>query len=148
MRDVLEWELLKYPIIGACLVRCISSHGVRQRLERSFFNKDHVTSEMVNEVYTPMRFRTNRKAQSLLSRNQDWQQTQKAMHEIHNAVLLIWGDSDYYLDPNLTKEFTARFADIKPVMLKNCGHSAHEEYPDIVNNLIMEFLKQDAAEAE
>lgn len=143
VRDVLEWEFLKYPIIGKTLVQCISSHGVRRRLERSFFNKDHVSPEMVNEVYTPMRFRANQKAQSLLSRNQNWQQTQKAMHEIHKAVLLIWGDSDYYLDPSLTKEFTARFSNIKPVMLKNCGHSAHEEYPEVVNGLITEFLKQD-----
>ena len=146
--DILEWELLKYPIIGETLVQCISSQGVRQRLERSFFHKDRVTGEMVNEVHTPMRFSPNRKAQPLLSRNQDWKLTEKAMPDIRKRVLLIWGDSDYYLDPSLAKKFAARLAHIKIVMLKNCGHSAHEEYPEIVNGLITEFLKEDDGAVE
>jgi pimeloyl-ACP methyl ester carboxylesterase len=146
--DVREWEFLKYPVIGETLVRCISSHGVRRRLERSFFHKDRVTAEMVTEVYTPMRFRTNQKAQSLLSRNQNWKLTEKAMPDIRKRVLLIWGDSDRYLDPSLAEGFAARFANINLVMLENCGHSAHEEYPHVVNGLIMEFLKQDTERVE
>ena len=146
--DVLEWELLKYPMIGETLVRCISLDGVRRRLEQSFFHKDRVTDEMVREVYTPMKIRTNQKAQSLLSRNQNWEITETAIPDISKKVLLIWGDSDRYLDPSLAQGFVSRFPDIKPVLLKSCGHSPHEEYPEVVNTLIMEFLKQDAEEAE
>ena len=146
--DVLEWEFLKYPMIGETLVRCISLDGVRRRLERSFFHKDRVTEEMVREVYIPMRIRTNQKAQYLISRNQDWKITESAMPHIAKKVLLIWGDSDRYLDPGLAQGFISRFADIKPVILENCGHSAHEEYPKTVNTLIMDFLKKDATGVE
>ena len=141
--DIPEWEFLKYPIIGEALVQCISSHGIRRRLERSFFHRDRVTSEMISEVYAPMKLRTNQKAQPLLSRNQDWKLTEKAMPDILKRVLLIWGDSDRYLDPRLADRFATRFANIKLVLLKDCGHSAHEEYPEVVNGLITEFLKQD-----
>ena len=146
--DVHEWEFLKYPIIGEALVQCISSHGVRRRLERSFFHKDLVTPEMVTEVYTPMKCRTNRKAQCLLSRNQNWKLTEKAMPDIRKRVLLIWGECDRYLDQRLATKFAARFANMKLVMLKDCGHSAHEEYPEVVSGLITEFLKQDTEDVE
>ncbi len=142
--DVLEWQFLKYPVIGETLVRFISLDGVRQRLEKSFFHKDLVTGEMVREVYTPMRFKANQKAQYLISRNQNWKITESAMPHITKKVLLIWGDNDRYLDPSLARGFITRFADIEPVLLENCGHSAHEEYPEAVNTLIMEFLKKDA----
>jgi len=146
--DVLEWEFLKYPMIGELLVRCIYPDGVRRRLEKSFFHKDLVTGEMVREVYTPMRFKSNQKAQYLISRNQDWKITESAMPNIAKKVLLIWGDSDRYLSPGLAEQFVTRLANVKPFILKNCGHSAHEEYPEAVSTLIKEFLEQDTTGVE
>ncbi|HOO37047.1 MAG TPA: alpha/beta hydrolase [Deltaproteobacteria bacterium] len=146
--DVLEWEFLKYPMIGEILVRCIYPDGVRRRLEKSFFHKDLVTGEMVREVYTPMRFKSNQKAQYLISRNQDWKITESAMPNIAKKVLLIWGDSDRYLSPGLAEQFVTRLANVKPFILKNCGHSAHEEYPEAVSTLIKEFLEQDTTGVE
>ena len=146
--DVLEWEFLKYPMIGEILVRCIYPDGVRRRLEKSFFHKDLVTGEIVREVYTPMRFKSNQKAQYLISRNQDWKITESAMPNIAKKVLLIWGDSDRYLSPGLAEQFVTRLANVKPFILKNCGHSAHEEYPEAVSTLIKEFLEQDTTGVE
>jgi pimeloyl-ACP methyl ester carboxylesterase len=142
VRDIFEWNLLKYPILGEILVSSISVNGVRKRLESSFFHKERVTWDMVNEVFIPMNFSANKKAQCLLSRNQNWETTHNAMTSIHKPVLLIWGDSDLYLKPALANQFLKRFPNIKVVMLKKCGHSAHEEYPERVNKIISEFLDE------
>jgi pimeloyl-ACP methyl ester carboxylesterase len=142
VRDIFEWNLLKYPILGEILVSRISVNGVRKRLENSFFHKERVTWEMVNEVFIPMNFSANKKAQCLLSRNQNWKTTHNAMTSIRKPVLLIWGDSDLYLKPVLAKQFLKRFPNIKLIMLEKCGHSAHEEYPERVNEIISEFLDE------
>ncbi|HHO75562.1 MAG TPA: alpha/beta hydrolase [Deltaproteobacteria bacterium] len=141
VKDVMEWELLKYPILGNILVRLISEDMVRKRLERSFYQRDRVTCDMVKEVYTPMTFTENRKALLLLCRNQDWGLTEKSLDRISKPILLVWGDKDLYLDPRLANQFMKRCLHIKPAMIEQCGHSPHEEYPETVNRLIMDFLK-------
>ncbi len=147
-RDILEWELLKYPLIGDFLIRCLSQKALKKRLERSFFHKDLVTPDMVSEIYTPLKFTANMKAQGFLARNQDWQKTEAAMPHIHQRVLLIWGDHDRYLDVKLAGRFTGLFPNIELVQVENCGHSAHEEYPKQVNGMITAFLNQDTGGVE
>lgn len=57
-------------------------------------------------------------------------------------VLLIWGDRDKYLDVRLSGRFKARLSDIQVEIIKDCGHSAHEEQPETVNRLVTEFLEK------
>lgn len=143
VKDILEWELLKFPILRKILVRCISENTVRTRLERSFHNRDRVTGDMVNEVYAPLTFRDNRKALLKICKNMDWKATDKYLDDMKKPILLIWGDNDHYLDPGLAQRFLRRCSHIRLEMIRDCGHSAHEEYPDVVNRLIKEFLEQD-----
>ena len=146
VKDVLEWELLKIPILGKILVRCISEEIVRRRLEHSFYHRGLLTDDMVHEVYAPLTFSHNQKALLKLCRNMDWKATEKSLGDIKKPILLIWGDNDRYLDPALAQEFLKRCSHIRLEMIKDCGHSAHEEYPGAVNSLIREFLGKEGNE--
>jgi len=139
--DVLEWELLKLPFISGILLRVLTPGMIRRRLERSFFQRNHVDDAMAHEVYLPLKSAANRKLQSRLARRLSWRKTEAHLDAIIHPVLLIWGEHDRYLDVSLTERFKHRMRNIRVEIIKGCGHSVHEEAPDKVNRLIIEFLK-------
>ncbi|MGC9323318.1 MAG: alpha/beta fold hydrolase [Desulfomonilia bacterium] len=138
--DVLEWELLKRPLIGTFLMAFISRRGVRKRLRNSFFQPRLVTEDMVREVYLPLRFSHNRKAQLELARRQSWKETESVLSALAHSTLLVWGRNDHYLDVTLTQRFKGLLTNIRVEILENCGHSSHEEYPAVVNTMVEEFM--------
>ncbi|MCE5275270.1 MAG: alpha/beta fold hydrolase [Deltaproteobacteria bacterium] len=140
--DVAEWEILKLPIIGRFLLGLLTPRMIRQRLERSFSRKGCVDDAMVREVRLPFRLPANRRAQASVARGLSWKETEQGLGEITHPVLLIWGDHDKYLDVSLSGRFKARIRDIQVEIIKNCGHSAHEEQSEKVNRLVAEFLKK------
>lgn len=142
--DVLEWELMKYPVIGGLLMKCITVGIVKKRLERSFFHKEMVSRDMAEEVYLPLTFPYNQKAQLKIARNQDWSLTERSMHVIRHPSLVIWGDHDAYLDIELLHRFHRQLPNARTFLFKQCGHSPHEEYPQDVNALITAYLRQKA----
>jgi pimeloyl-ACP methyl ester carboxylesterase len=142
VRDVLEWELLKIPVIGPLLLRCLTVHAVKKRLEHSYYLPGMVTPDMALEVYLPLRFAHNRKAQIQISRSQDWARTEQAMPGITAPVLLMWGEHDRYLPVGLLSRFKERLPHAQTRVFASCGHSPHEEYPDEANSLIAGFVKE------
>lgn len=140
VRDVIEWELLKYPLMGTLLLRLVTPGGVRKRLVRSFYRKELVTEEMVREVYLPLRFAHNLQLQVRIARHQDWSATERVLPEIRHPALVIWGENDRYLPAGLLGKFEKHMKNIETLVLSRCGHSAHEEYPAKVNSLITGFL--------
>ncbi len=139
--DVLEWELMKYPLIGELLMNFVTVGTVKKRLERSFFHRHMVSLAMAEEVHLPLTFPHNRKAQLQIARNQDWKLTESSLQEIRHPSLVIWGDHDAYLDAELLHRFQGCLPNARTFLFKQCGHSPHEEYPQDVNALITAYLK-------
>jgi pimeloyl-ACP methyl ester carboxylesterase len=137
----LTFRLLSYPIMGELFSNFFTTDDVKTGLEDSFFNKTLVTKEMIREIEAPLTFLDNRKAQYLCVRNQDWKVTEEEMQTIDIPTLVIWGEQDQYLDCGMA----CRFQEIMPKatvsIINKCGHSAHEERPDKVNRLIIEFIR-------
>ncbi len=142
VRDVPEWELLKVPVLGPLLLRCVTPRVVAKRLERSYFLPGMVTPDLVREVLLPLRFGHNRRIQALISRDQDWRETEEALPGIRQPVLVIWGDRDRYLDAGLVSRFLQALPRAEAHILRNCGHSPHEEFPGEANALIAAFAKK------
>lgn len=142
--DVLEWELMKYPVIGEFLIKFITVGIVKNRLKRSFFHRDMVSRSMAEEVYLPLTFPHNQKAQLQVSRNQDWSLTERSMPEIPHPSLVIWGDHDNYLNSELLHRFHGHLPNSRTFLFRQCGHSPHEEYPQEINALITAYLKQES----
>jgi pimeloyl-ACP methyl ester carboxylesterase len=138
--DVFEWQLLKMPIIGSLLLKFLTPGMIKKRLELSFFKKGLADDAMALEVHLPMRIPTNRYAQALLARNLSWADVERHLGELGHQVLLVWGEQDRYLDVGLVTRFKDKIRNLKVEIIRECGHSAHEEAPEIVNRLIMEFI--------
>lgn len=138
--DVLEWEAFKIPVLGEVLSKFINRTSVRMSLEKVFYNKDKVNEAMVNEIYGPFTRKENRQAQYLAERNLNWRLTAKKLSSVTNKTLVIWGKNDRYLNYQAAYRFKENMKDTKLMVLENCGHVAHEERPEIVNQAIMSFL--------
>ena len=87
-----------------------------------------------------MKIPANRKAQTLLARNLSWGLIERRLENLNHRVLLIWGEQDLYLDVGLSSRFKEKIKNITVEIIKDCGHSAHEEAPEKVNRFIIEFL--------
>jgi len=139
--EKLTFKLFYIPIVGELFSKFFTVEDVKQGLEDGFYNKSLVSDTMIREFMTPLTFFYNRKAQYLSIRNQDWQQTELALPQIQIPALVIWGKSDRYLDPSLADRFGRVMPNTRVEVLDNCGHSAHEEQPEKVNQLIFEFIE-------
>ncbi len=138
--DVFEWEILKMPIVGNLLLRFLTLDLIKTRLELSFFKKGIVDDAMALEVHLPLKIPANRHAQALLARNLSWAEVDRHLGELGNQALLIWGEQDRYLDVGLVNRFREKLKNLKVEIIRDCGHSAHEECPEAVNRLIVEFI--------
>jgi pimeloyl-ACP methyl ester carboxylesterase len=138
--EKLTFKLFYIPIIGELFAKLFTFEDVKKGCEDAFYDKSLISDTMIQEIMTPLTFFPNRKAQYLSIRNQDWQQTELALPQIQIPTLVIWGKYDQYLNFSLSGRFSQTLPNSQVEVLDNCGHSAHEEKADMVNELIIEFL--------
>jgi pimeloyl-ACP methyl ester carboxylesterase len=139
-REHMVWEFMKIPFVGEFLFNIMNAHAIRKGLRDSFYDKTLVTDDMIGHIHGPLRRRETCIAQLSFSRNVDWRKTRDRLVRITHPALILWGRHDRYIDV----KYGRRMADLMPnarfVILENCGHSSHEECPDEVNRLMIDFL--------
>jgi len=139
--DVMEWELLKIPVLGEILLRVLTQGMVRRRLMKSFHDPFLVDSAMAQEVYLPLKIPANRKAQAAASRNLSWKSVEAGLPALRNQSMLIWGAQDRYLDVSLASRFSERLPGLRVEIIPGCGHCPHEEKPSRVVELVHDFFR-------
>jgi pimeloyl-ACP methyl ester carboxylesterase len=60
-------------------------------------------------------------------------------------ILLIAGEYDRLLTPELLQAIAARLPNAEPHLIRNAGHQAHWEQPDAFNALVLDFLRHRAS---
>jgi epoxide hydrolase 4 len=64
----------------------------------------------------------------------------RSLRPIRAPTLLIWGEQDVALMPELSQELTAWVPDLRVARLPEAGHWVHQEQPEQVNQALIEFL--------
>jgi len=137
----LMWEMMKYPVIGEIMLWFRSRNAIKKGLCACYYNTALVSSDMVDLIYTPLCKPHIRKAQLSYSRNINWKETEAALSRIQSPTLVIWGKQDRYIHVKFAKRIQRKIPDARLVTIDNCGHSAHEECPEVVNSLILKFIE-------
>ena len=57
-------------------------------------------------------------------------------------VLILTGDADLYTPPSVMRLFHERIPGSECYLIRNCGHSAYWEQPEIFNRRVLEFLER------
>jgi pimeloyl-ACP methyl ester carboxylesterase len=63
-------------------------------------------------------------------------------------VLLMWGREDKMIPPMLAAQFAALNTKIKLVEIDNAGHCPHDECPELVNQVLLDWLATECTEKE
>ena len=141
VRDPLEWEVLKYPVVGELLTNLFTTKAtVRDAAENSLFHKALVNREFVNEWWAPMTFRDNLRSNYLLERGLDWGETQRAMARTRTPTLVLWGKEDNVLPAWQAKRFGELLPNSEVRVLDGCGHALEYDCPGRVNDSMEDFL--------
>jgi 2-hydroxy-6-oxonona-2,4-dienedioate hydrolase len=139
--DASSWEILKIPLVGEAVMRFAIRSAVRRMLAMSYASASMVDEEMVREISLPFSMPRNRRALVGLCRNLSWKGLDGRLDRIRHPVMLAWGERDAFLDVSLTGRFRERIPRIGVRVLRGCGHSPHEEMPDVTAGLITGFLR-------
>lgn len=142
LKEVMEWEVFKYPIIGEILSKMITPAIIKTGLTKALYDKTKISDSKVKENYTPLTFVENRKAQYMATRRLDWKKTRNNLGKIHCETLIIWGKNDEYYNYRTAYRFKEGIRDAEMIILENCGHMPHEEYPEKVSNIIDAFISK------
>lgn len=80
-----------------------------------------------------------------------WQATREVLgadlsnrlDEVQAQTLVIWGEKDLLLDPDLGRELTRRLAKARFVCVEGAGHNPMWDRPQRFNELLLDFLAED-----
>jgi len=64
----------------------------------------------------------------------------------NQSVLLLYGDKDPYFSITNAKKLTSLFPNLAVDAVTNAGHMPHFEKPDVVNPLLLDFLKRTSSQ--
>ncbi|MCC6157828.1 MAG: alpha/beta hydrolase [Deltaproteobacteria bacterium] len=67
--------------------------------------------------------------------------------DLTTPTLIVWGDKDKWVPPALGPRLRDALPNARLEMVPNSGHLGHQESPEIVNPLMIEFLKGEPGQA-
>jgi pimeloyl-ACP methyl ester carboxylesterase len=78
----------------------------------------------------------------LAPRAQTNEVTLEAIAATRVPILLIAGEYDHLLTPEMLQVIAARLPNAEPHLIRNAGHQAHWEQPEAFNAIVLDFLRR------
>lgn len=73
---------------------------------------------------------------------QDTRGFEPLLKDLTTRTLLIWGEQDAWLDPNVATEIQRRLPDAERVLIPQAGHFSPEDQPELVTDALADFLSR------
>lgn len=110
----------------------------------AYADKKAVTDELIEILAVPPQDRGSARAFSALFRGTiraDFgPSVKKVLPNLSIPMLLIWGDKDRFVPPTFAKQFASYNQNVELVQLDNTGHCPHDECPERVNQVILDWM--------
>jgi pimeloyl-ACP methyl ester carboxylesterase len=140
-------QLLTAPPVFAPLFRLIRRPQTIQKWAKSAYQlAAAVDDELVDMFSRPAydRGATRALAAMINAKNPESAQMQArvVLPQITVPMLLIWGKQDQAVPPALAPKFLRYNPNIKLIELDDIGHCAHDECPDAMNQVMLEWIAQ------
>ena len=118
---------------------------IRRWAGLAYPNKEAVTDELVEILSSPAYDEGSGQTLLRLSRSVRKagfaQSIKDLLPQIKAPMLLVWGLQDKMIPPNQAKAIASLNSLVKLVELENAGHCPHDEYPDLFNSLLLDWLE-------
>ncbi len=139
-------KLVNHPITGTFVFnRVRQKHQIRRTLYQVYRDRQAVTDELVDMLYTPSCDPGAQKVFTSILTAPPGPTPVELLPKVQHPLLVIWGADDPWTPITGTKIYEQareNGKDIKIVPIPGAGHCPHDEVPDVVNSQIVEWLSR------
>jgi pimeloyl-ACP methyl ester carboxylesterase len=137
-------KLAALPVLGEAILS-LAGNGTRfKNLASSFFDPEEV-EHFQARYFVAMQYKGFRRGILSSLRNgliNPVPETYKRVHELGRPVLLFWGRNDPTVPFEHSDGLRAIIPNIEFHAIVGCGHIPHYEQPDVVNPILLDFLRR------
>lgn len=139
-------KLVSHPMIGPFVFNQIrQKHRIRNTLKQVYGNKAAITDELVELLYAPSNDMGAQQVFASILTAPPGPHPAELLPLIQHPLLIIWGETDPWT-PITGAKIYQDLAEINPsvqfISLPNTGHCPHDERPEQVNTIILNWLNQ------
>ena len=115
---------------------------IRQKIELTFYDKEVVTKEMVDEIFALVNNRLSALRIVKTAKSAIRQNVGEELHEIKIPTLLVWGKQDTITPPEVGTKFDEYLENSELHFLDKCGHAPMMERANEFNEILENFLSK------
>lgn len=113
---------------------------VREKVGDTFYNKEVITKELVDEVFETLQNRSKTLSIITLARAAQRHNVASILEQVTAPTLLVWGLQDTITPPEIALHFHDLLPKSTLAFIDNCGHVPMMEQPEIFNEYVRKFL--------
>ncbi len=135
--------MLTYPGMTAVASAIFGRWTVKLGMKAMYYDDSLVVKELIDEYTRPTLKDGFWNMYSALSHqyfSSKFYQMQSDYHPTTMPLCIIWGEQDEWLPVEIAPKLHERIPSSRLVTIPDSGHNPHEECPERVNPVIMEFL--------
>lgn len=138
-------KLVSSNLIGPFLFEQVRRKSrIRSSLQQVYRDHTAITDELVNIIYEPSCDPGAQKVFASILTAPPGPSPAELMPRVEQPLLILWGEADPWT-PIAGAKLYEELAQQEPERVQfraiaNAGHCPHDEYPDVVNALILEWL--------
>jgi pimeloyl-ACP methyl ester carboxylesterase len=137
-------QLVTNPITGTVVFNRVRTKSqIRRTLYQVYCDRNAVTDELVDILYEPSCDRGARKVFASIVTAPPGPAPITLLPKLTHPLLVLWGEKDPWIPitgTNIYAEAANSGKDIEIVPIPNAGHCPHDEVPDLVNRVIIDWL--------
>lgn len=140
-------RILTAPFIFGPLFRLIRRPQVIQKWARSAYRLTEVVDDELVDVFSSPAYDrgATRALAAMINAGNPAIENFKARYALPKLsvpILLIWGKQDKAVPPTLAPKFLKYNPNIQLIELDDVGHCAHDECPDAMNQIMLDWISQ------
>lgn len=138
-------RLVGAPLIGPFLFnRVRQKQRIRKTLAQVYCDRRAITDELVDLLYQPACDPGAQKVFASVLTAPPGPRPEELLPHIHQPLLVLWGEADPWTPISGARVYQDRAAtaSVQFSSLANTGHCPHDERPEQVNPLILDWLNQ------
>ncbi len=119
----------------------VSREFIREKAREIFYDPQHVTEELVEQVYEMLGDRSFLRFLLRIAKSTRDYNVKNELARIKIPTLIIWGQDDQITPPAVAHEFEEHLENAKLVFIDRCGHTPPIERPTQFSQLTRDFLQ-------
>ncbi|WGK65269.1 alpha/beta fold hydrolase [Croceiramulus getboli] len=115
---------------------------IKKKAEDVFYNPEHATKEIVDEVYETVNDRNKLVKTLAIAKSAIRHNMAQDLPNMPTPTCVIWGRNDTVTPPEVAEDFNRLLPDADLFWIDECGHAAMMEKPEEFNRILHDWLKQ------